>query len=56
MALIVSCPYCGQRLCKAEEGSKIVMQCPKCREDLDLVVAEQTVRVGKTKRNKHQAI
>ena len=52
MSLIVTCPYCGQKLCRAEEGSKLIMQCPKCKEDLDLTVIEETVRIGKIKKPK----
>lgn len=26
----VTCPKCGRRLCKAESGTKIEIECPKC--------------------------
>ena len=31
MYKILSCPQCGQRLCRAEIGSKIEIICPKCK-------------------------
>jgi phage FluMu protein Com len=47
------CPCCGQKLCRAEEGSKLLMQCPKCKENLNLTVIEETVHIGKIKKPKH---
>ena len=32
MVKVISCPQCGQRLCKAEAGTNIVeVMCPKCK-------------------------
>ena len=28
----VKCSNCGKRLCKGEAGTKIEIECPKCRE------------------------
>lgn len=33
MKYFAVCPFCGKRLCKAEEGSKVEMQCPSCIKD-----------------------
>ena len=52
MSLIVYCPYCGQKLCRAEEGSKVALQCPKCKADLDLIVSDEAVKVGKVKKDR----
>ena len=33
MYKIISCPQCGQRLCRAEIGSKLEITCPKCKAE-----------------------
>lgn len=35
MYKILSCPQCGQRLCRAEIGSKVVITCPKCKSEYE---------------------
>jgi phage FluMu protein Com len=39
---------CGKKLCKAEEGSTVDIQCPECKEQVEIVVTKETVS---TKRN-----
>ena len=34
----VMCPNCGKRLCKGEAGTKIEIECPKCREVALIVI------------------
>ncbi|MEG1805885.1 MAG: hypothetical protein RR327_05795 [Clostridia bacterium] len=38
MAQILVCPQCGQKLCKAENGSKMTIQCSKCKSEFALSV------------------
>ena len=33
--MIIVCPQCGQKLCRAELGSKIEICCPKCKAMYD---------------------
>lgn len=35
MYKILTCPQCGQRLCRATLGSKIEIVCPKCKIDYE---------------------
>ena len=42
------CPMCGKKLCKAEEGSTVDIQCPECKEQVEIIVTKETVS---TKRN-----
>ena len=48
MKLYAICPMCGKKLCKAEEGSMVDIQCPECKEQVEIVVTKETVS---TKRN-----
>ncbi len=41
------CPFCGKRLCKAEEGSKVEMQCPACKEQVEVVVTNGIISTCK---------
>ena len=31
--MIITCPHCGQKLCRAAIGSNIEICCPKCQVD-----------------------
>ena len=44
------CPVCGKRLCKAEEGSVVEMQCPACKEQVEVVVTKNSVQTSKCKK------
>lgn len=35
MYKIISCPQCGQKLCRAEIGSKVEIICPKCKAEYE---------------------
>ena len=48
MKLYAICSMCGKKLCKAEEGSTVDIQCPECKEQVEIVVTKETVS---TKRN-----
>ena len=37
------CPFCGKKLCKAEEGSVVEVQCPQCKEQVEVVVSKGNV-------------
>ncbi len=41
------CPYCGCKLFRAEEGTRIEMICPKCRKKLCVIVRKDIVIIGK---------
>ena len=43
MKYFVVCPFCGKRLCKAEEGSVVEVQCPHCKEQVEVVVTQGSV-------------
>ena len=43
MKYFAICPVCGKRLCKAEEGSTVDIQCPDCKEQVEIIVTRETV-------------
>ena len=43
MKLFAICPICGKKLCKAEEGSLVELQCPECKAQLEIVVTKEAV-------------
>ena len=43
MKLFAICPICGKKLCKAEEGSLVDLQCPECKSQLEIVVTKEAV-------------
>lgn len=47
MKYFAVCPLCGKKLCKAEEGSKVEVQCPVCKEQVEVVVTKGTVSTCK---------
>lgn len=50
MKYFAVCPVCGKRLCKAEEGSIVEMQCPACKEQVEVVVTKNSVQTSKCKK------
>lgn len=50
MKYFAVCPVCGKRLCKAEEGSVVEMQCPACKEQVEVVVTKNSVQTSKCKK------
>ncbi len=38
MLKFITCPQCGQKLCRAEIGSKVVITCPKCKSTYEGIV------------------
>lgn len=36
--LLVTCPHCGKRLCKAKPGSDLETECPKCKYTIIVVI------------------
>ena len=51
MKYFAVCPVCGKRLCKAEEGSIVEMQCPSCKEQVEVVVTANSVQTSKCKKD-----
>lgn len=49
MKLYAVCPFCGKKLCKAEDGSMVEVQCPHCKEQVDIVVTKGIVSTSKSK-------
>ena len=43
MKYFAICPVCGKRLCKAEEGSSVDIQCPDCKEQVEIIVSKLAV-------------
>lgn len=41
------CPFCGFKLLKAENGTKLEIYCFKCKERLSITVKNSIVTVGK---------
>lgn len=38
MYKIITCPQCGQRLCRVDLGSKVEITCTKCKTDYEWFV------------------
>lgn len=53
MKYFAVCPVCGKKLCKAEDGSVLEVQCPHCKEQVDVVVENGIVSVSKSKSTTH---
>jgi len=47
MKYFAVCPLCGKKLCKAEEGSQVEVQCPVCKQEVEVIVTKGTVITGK---------
>ena len=43
MKYFADCPFCGKRLCKAEEGSVVEVQCPHSNQQVEVVVTQRSV-------------
>lgn len=50
MKYFAVCPCCGAKLCKAEEGSTVEMQCGHCKEHVEVIVTEDIVMTKKCRR------
>ena len=44
MKLYVSCPLCGHRLCKAENGSNVDIKCQRCNKIISVQVVANQIR------------
>jgi phage FluMu protein Com len=53
MKYFLACPYCGQDLLKAENGSQIKITCPKCNEHLTIEVKDDHIIIGKDPKGQH---
>lgn len=42
MQLYVSFPRCGYKLCKGEEGSHVIIKCPRCSIHVRIKIDEST--------------
>ncbi len=42
MQLYVGCPRCGYKLCKGEEGSHVIIKCPRCSVHVRIKIDENT--------------
>jgi len=49
---IVTCPYCGYRLLRAEEGTILEMECHKCGAPISVVVQPDDLHLTKPIRGK----
>ncbi len=49
MKYFAVCLFCGKRLCKAEDGSVIEVQCPHCKEQVEVIVTNGSVSASKSK-------
>lgn len=43
ISFFVSCPRCGYKLCKGEEGSHVIIKCPNCSVHVRIKINENTV-------------
>lgn len=39
------CPKCGRKLCKGETGTRIEVECPKCRRVFFVHIDENDVHI-----------
>lgn len=42
ISYFVSCPRCGHKLCKGEEGSHVIIKCPNCSVHIRIEINENT--------------
>lgn len=45
MKCFVVCPYCGNDLLKAEDGSYVEISCSKCSKDLVVEVKDRIITI-----------
>lgn len=43
----VTCPKCGRRLCKAESGTKVEIECPKCGGITSFTIKDDVLYISK---------
>lgn len=55
MKYFAICPVCGKRLCKAEEGSTVDIQCPDCKEQVEIIVTRETVSAKHSSQKEQKA-
>lgn len=55
MKYFAICPVCGKRLCKAEEGSTVDIQCPDCKEQVEIIVTRETVSTKRSLQKEQKA-
>ncbi len=44
MKMYASCPICGHKLCKAENGSDVDILCPRCGKLIQVQVVSNEVK------------
>ena len=44
MKLYASCPVCGHKLCKGENGSEVDILCPRCGKLIRVHISDNEVR------------
>lgn len=44
MKMYASCPICGHKLCKGENGSEIDILCPRCGKLIRVHISDNEVR------------
>ena len=52
MKYYATCPICGYRLFKAEEGTQVEIQCPKCKVEVIFNVTKTRFTIDKPYREK----
>ncbi len=40
ISYFVSCPRCGHKLCKGEDGSHVIIKCPNCSVHVRIKINE----------------
>ena len=43
----VMCPHCGRHLCKGIAGTKVEIECPKCRRNITVVIDTDELYISK---------
>lgn len=41
------CPQCGRKLCKGDAGSKLEIECPKCKHMIYILIENNGVKLSK---------
>jgi len=47
-----SCPVCGYRLFKSDEGTQVEIQCPKCKEEVIFTVTKTRITIDRPQKEK----
>lgn len=45
--LLINCPICGRKICKADNGTHIYIQCSKCSKFVDVIVNNEKITISK---------